>query len=84
MLIVTWFSATEFDSKGYFKGLKIFQEYFYYKEQAAGFLKAQIIMARCTLKREKIMELYDYGMIDFIVFNRPEEPIILEKRFSLL
>lgn len=34
------------------RGLTIMQEYFYYNEQLAGFLKAQIVMSRCILSRE--------------------------------
>lgn len=36
----------------WYKGVTITQEYFYYKEQPTGFLKAQINMAHCTMPRE--------------------------------
>lgn len=72
------------DSRYHYKGLKVIQEYFYYKEKPAGFLKAQIIMAQCTLDREQIIELYDYGMIDFIVFNRPEETYYFGEKIQII
>lgn len=55
------------------KGLSMIQKYFFYNEQPAEFLKAQIVMSRCSLSREEIIELYDYGMIDYIIFSRPED-----------
>lgn len=72
------------DSRYHYKGLKVIQEYFYYKEKPGGFLKAQIIMAHCTLDREQIIELYDYGMIDFIVFNRPEETYYFGEKIQII
>lgn len=67
-----------------YKGLKIIQEYFYYKEQPARFLKAQIIMGHCTLEGDQIVELYDYGIIDYIVFNRPEETYYFGEKMQII
>lgn len=30
-------------------------------------------MTHCTMPRDKVIRLFDYGMIDWIIFNRPEE-----------
>lgn len=67
-----------------YRGLSIIQEYFFYQEQPAGFLKAQINMPNCTLEREKIIELYDYGMIDHIMFNRPEEAYYFGEKIQIV
>lgn len=60
------------------------QEYFYYKEQPAGFLKAQIIMPHCNLEREQIIELYDYDMNDHIVFNKLEETYYFGEKIQII
>lgn len=67
-----------------FKGLEIIQETFVYQEKPVGFLKAKINMAHCTLDREKIMELYDYGMIDSIIFNHPEETYYFGEKVQIV
>lgn len=65
-----------------FKGLEIIQETFYYQEKLAGFLKARINMNHCSLTREQIIELYDYGMIDSIIFTRPEEVLYFGEKLQ--
>lgn len=68
----------------WYKGLTITQEYFHYKEQPAGFLKAQINLAHCTLDRDRLIELYDYGMLDYIIFNKPEETYFFGEKIQLV
>lgn len=41
-------------------------------------------MPNCTLEREKIIELYDYGMIDHIMFNRPEEAYYFGEKIQIV
>lgn len=50
----------------------------------AGFLKVQINMAHCTLERDRLTELYDYGMINYIIFNRPEETFFFGEKIQLV
>lgn len=59
--------------EGVFRGVLITQEYFWYQGQPGGFLKAQINMTHCTMPRERVIWLFDYGMIYWIIFNKPEE-----------
>lgn len=66
------------------KGLVVTQEYFFYQGQAAGFLKAQINMTQCTLPSDMIIRLFDYGMVDHIIFNKPEEVLIFGKKMQLV
>lgn len=68
----------------WYKGLTITQEYFHYKEQPVGFLKAQINLAHCTLDRDRLIELYDYGMLDYIIFNKPEETYFFGEKIQLV
>lgn len=53
-------------------------------EQPAGFLKAQINMTQCTLNREQVIELYDYRMIDHIIFNQPEETFLFGEKIKII
>lgn len=67
-----------------FKGLKIIKKTFYYQEKPTGFLKARINIAHCTLIREQVIELYNYRMMDFIVFSRPEEVYYFREKFQIV
>lgn len=58
---------------GGYRGVSITQEYFWYQGQPVGLLKAQINKTHCTLPRALVIRLFDYGMIDWIIFNQPEE-----------
>lgn len=66
-----------------YKGLAITQEYFYCMDEPAGFLKAQINMTQCSMDRGKILRLLDYGMIDYIIFNRPAEACVFGEKWKL-
>lgn len=59
--------------EGIFKGVAITQEYFWYQGQPRGFLKAQINTMHCTMPKERVIRLFDYGIIDWIIFNKPKE-----------
>lgn len=67
-----------------FKGVKIIQETSSYQKKHAGFLKAKINMAHCNLSREQILELYDYGMIDSIIFSRPKEVLYFGEKIQIV
>lgn len=60
---------------GSYRGVSITQEYLWYQGQLGGFLKAQINMTHCTMPRDKVIRLFDYGMTDWIIFNKPEESL---------
>lgn len=66
-----------------YRGVTITQEYFYYMEQLARFLKAQINITQCSMLEEKIIKLFDYGMIDYIIFNKPEETFMVGEKMKL-
>lgn len=66
------------------KGLMVTQEYFFYMDEPAGFLKAQINMTQCSLPNDKILRLFDYEMIDWIIFNRPKESYIFGEKMKLI
>lgn len=66
-----------------YKGVTITQEYFYYMDEPTRFLKAQINMTQCLMPNDKILRLLDYGMIDYIIFNRPEETFIFGEKWKL-
>lgn len=66
-----------------YRGVTITQEYFYYMEQPARFLKAHINMTQCSMLEEKIVRLFDYGMIDYIIFNKPEETFMVGEKMKL-
>lgn len=72
------------EANNLYTGVTITQEYFYYMEQPAGFLKAQINMTHCSMPHEKIIRLFDYGIIDYIIFNRPEETFIFGEEIKLI
>lgn len=50
----------------------------------AGFLKAQIDMAHCSMTKEQTLTLFDYGMIDHIIFHKPEDTFIFGEKCRLL
>lgn len=41
-------------------------------------------MSHCTLTRDQIIELYDYGMIDYIIFVRPEESFYFGEKMQIV
>lgn len=62
----------------------VVQEYFWYNESSIGFLKAQIVVSQCSLSREQIIELYDYRMIDYIIFSKPKDSIYFGEKMQIV
>lgn len=71
------------EASSLYRGLTVTQEYFYFMEQPAGLLKAQINMTQCSLPNKKIIRLFDYGMIDYIIFSKPEETFIFGEKIKM-
>lgn len=67
-----------------YRGVVVTQEYFHYQEQSAGFLKAELNMTQCTMPNDMIIRLFDYGMIDHIIFNKPKEVLIFGKKIQTI
>lgn len=67
-----------------YRGVTITQEYFFFKNRHAGFLKVQINMTQCSMPRHELIRLFDYGMIDHIIFNTPEEACLFGKKFAMI
>lgn len=40
-------------------------------------------MTNCSLPNDKIIRLFDYGTISYIIFNRPEETYIFGEKFKI-
>lgn len=72
-----------FEHHSLYRGVTITQEYFWYMEQSAGFLKAQITMTHNTMPRDKIIRLFDYGMMDWIIFNHPDEVLLFGEKMQM-
>lgn len=72
------------EASNLYRGVTVTQEYFYFMEQPAGFLKAQINMTQCSMPREKLIRLFDYGMIDYIIFNKPEEIFMFGEKIKIV
>lgn len=72
------------EASNLYRGVTVTQEYFYFMEQPAGFLEAQIKMTQCSMPREKLIRLFDYGMIDYIIFNKPEEILMFGEKIKIV
>lgn len=68
----------------WYNGVALTQEFFSYMDSPAGFLKAQLDMAHCSMPRDKIIALFDHGMIDYILFYRPKDSFIFEEKVQIV
>lgn len=41
-------------------------------------------MTKCTMPRERLIQLFDYGMIDYIIFNHPEETFMFGEKIKIV
>lgn len=53
-------------------------------EQPTGFLKVQINMTQCTVPKEQIIALFDYGIVDHIIFNKPKKTFLFGEKFKIV